>query len=96
MRAAGRSSTSPNPDCFGASTSSVVSTFRTGVEDRRGRRWPAETGGANRQSAVLNVRVEIYDLWEADERETAWDRLRDLVPMIAFQIPTIEHYNATV
>jgi 4-hydroxy-tetrahydrodipicolinate synthase len=44
---------------------------------------------------VVDVLVEIHDLWDAGKREAAWDRLRHLVPMIAFQIQTIEHYNAT-
>jgi 4-hydroxy-tetrahydrodipicolinate synthase len=44
---------------------------------------------------VVDVLVEIYDLWEAGRRDAAWDRLRDIVPMIAFQIQTIEHYNAS-
>jgi dihydrodipicolinate synthase/N-acetylneuraminate lyase len=44
---------------------------------------------------TVDLLVQIYDLWLADEKEAAWEQLRRLVPLLAFQIPTIEHYNAT-
>lgn len=44
---------------------------------------------------TVDVLVEIHDLWRSDQHEEAWSRLRDVLPMIAFQMESIEHYNAT-
>lgn len=52
-------------------------------------------GGVAPGTDIVDVLVDIYELWDADKHDAAWDRLRQVVPMIAFQIRTIEHYNAT-
>lgn len=44
---------------------------------------------------IVDVLVSIYELWDGDKLDEAWERLRQVVPMIAFQIQTIDHYNAT-
>jgi dihydrodipicolinate synthase/N-acetylneuraminate lyase len=44
---------------------------------------------------TVDILVEVHNLWRADRHEESWDRLRNVLPMIAFQIETIDHYNAT-
>lgn len=43
---------------------------------------------------IVDVLVEIHELWESDKPDAAWERLRQVLPMIAFQIQTMDHYNA--
>lgn len=44
---------------------------------------------------VVDRLVEIYELWRSDQSAEAWQRLQRLVPMLAFQMQDIDHYNAT-
>ncbi|HEX4009410.1 MAG TPA: dihydrodipicolinate synthase family protein [Solirubrobacteraceae bacterium] len=44
---------------------------------------------------LVDVLVDIHELWQADQAEEAWQRLRMVLPMIAFQMQDIDHYNAT-
>jgi dihydrodipicolinate synthase/N-acetylneuraminate lyase len=44
---------------------------------------------------VVDLLVEIYELWRTDQRAEAWQRMQPLVPMLAFQMQNIDHYNAT-
>jgi dihydrodipicolinate synthase/N-acetylneuraminate lyase len=44
---------------------------------------------------VVDLLVEIHELWRTDRRSDAWDRFQRIVPMLAFQIQDIDHYNAT-
>ncbi|HUE27430.1 MAG TPA: dihydrodipicolinate synthase family protein [Solirubrobacteraceae bacterium] len=44
---------------------------------------------------LVDVLVEIYELWQADQEQAAWERMRQALPMVAFQMRDIDHYNAT-
>jgi dihydrodipicolinate synthase/N-acetylneuraminate lyase len=44
---------------------------------------------------VVDVLVDIYELWRSDRQAEAWGRMERLVPMLAFQMQDIDHYNAT-
>jgi dihydrodipicolinate synthase/N-acetylneuraminate lyase len=44
---------------------------------------------------LVDVLVEIHDLWEEDRQHEAWERMRLVLPMIIFQMRDINHYNAT-
>jgi 4-hydroxy-tetrahydrodipicolinate synthase len=44
---------------------------------------------------TVDLLVEIHDLWRQDRHDDAWQRMCRVLPMLAFQMQTIEHYNAT-
>jgi dihydrodipicolinate synthase/N-acetylneuraminate lyase len=44
---------------------------------------------------TVDVLVEIHSLWSADRPDEAWERMRLLLPLLTFQMQTIDHYNAT-
>jgi 4-hydroxy-tetrahydrodipicolinate synthase len=44
---------------------------------------------------LVDILVEIHDLWQNDQPQEAWERMRLVLPMITFQMQDIDHYNAT-
>jgi 2-keto-3-deoxy-L-arabinonate dehydratase len=44
---------------------------------------------------LVDLLVDIYELWSAENHPEARERMRDVLPMLAFQMQTIDHYNAT-
>jgi 4-hydroxy-tetrahydrodipicolinate synthase len=44
---------------------------------------------------IVDLLVEIHDLWRQARHDDAWQRMCRVLPMLAFQMQTIEHYNAT-
>lgn len=44
---------------------------------------------------LVDVLVEIHDLWQSDRPNEAWERMRLVLPLVAFQMQDIDHYNAT-
>lgn len=44
---------------------------------------------------LVDILVDIYELWRSDQEGQAWDQLRLVLPMVAFQMRNIDHYNAT-
>lgn len=43
---------------------------------------------------VVDVLVGIHDLWCTDHHSQAWQRMREVLPLIVFQMRDIDHYNA--
>jgi 2-keto-3-deoxy-L-arabinonate dehydratase len=43
---------------------------------------------------LIDVLVEIHGHWEAERAAEAWDAMRAVLPMLVFQMQTIDHYNA--
>lgn len=44
---------------------------------------------------LVDVLVEVHELWAEDRQHEAWERMRLVLPMIVFQMRDINHYNAT-
>jgi 4-hydroxy-tetrahydrodipicolinate synthase len=44
---------------------------------------------------LVDILVEIHDLWQNEQTQEAWERMRLVLPMVAFQMRDIDHYNAT-
>ena len=44
---------------------------------------------------LVDLLVEIYDLWSQDRNGDGWQRMVRVLPMPTFQMQTIEHYDAT-
>ena len=44
---------------------------------------------------MLDLLVEIYDLWSQNRHGDGWQRMFEVLPMPTSQMQTIEHYNAT-
>jgi 2-keto-3-deoxy-L-arabinonate dehydratase len=44
---------------------------------------------------LVDLLVEIYDLWRQERHDDAWQRMFRVLPMLTFQMQTIEHCNAT-
>jgi 4-hydroxy-tetrahydrodipicolinate synthase len=44
---------------------------------------------------LVDLLVGIYELWSCNRRTEARDRMRALLPMLTFQMQTIDYYNAT-
>jgi 4-hydroxy-tetrahydrodipicolinate synthase len=44
---------------------------------------------------TVDILVEVHALWTADRIDEAWERLRLLLPLLAYEMQTIDHYNAT-
>ena len=44
---------------------------------------------------LVDLLVDIYELWNRDNHAEARERMRAVLPMLSFQIQTIDHYNAT-
>jgi 2-keto-3-deoxy-L-arabinonate dehydratase len=44
---------------------------------------------------LVDLLVEIYELWSCDSHLEARERMRSVLPMLTFQMQTIDHYNAT-
>jgi dihydrodipicolinate synthase/N-acetylneuraminate lyase len=43
---------------------------------------------------IVDVLVEIYGLWQSNRSEDAWERQRAILPMLVFEMQTIDHCNA--
>jgi dihydrodipicolinate synthase/N-acetylneuraminate lyase len=44
---------------------------------------------------LVDLLVDVYELWRADRHAEARERMRAVLPMLTFQMQTIDHYNAT-
>ncbi|HSZ03891.1 MAG TPA: dihydrodipicolinate synthase family protein [Solirubrobacteraceae bacterium] len=52
-------------------------------------------GGVAPGVDLVDRLVDVYELWSAENVEEARARMRALLPMLTFQMQTIDHYNAT-
>jgi 2-keto-3-deoxy-L-arabinonate dehydratase len=43
---------------------------------------------------LIDLLVEIHDLWRDDRQDDAWERMVRVLPMLTFQMTDIEHFNA--
>lgn len=44
---------------------------------------------------LTDLLVQVYERWSTQDSDGAWDLLTNLLPMLGFQMQTIDHYNAT-
>jgi 4-hydroxy-tetrahydrodipicolinate synthase len=44
---------------------------------------------------LVDLLVDIYELWRGESHGEARERMRAVLPMLTFQMQTIDHYNAT-
>jgi 2-keto-3-deoxy-L-arabinonate dehydratase len=44
---------------------------------------------------LVDLLVDIYELWSSENHAEARERMRAVLPMLTFQMQTIDHYNAT-
>jgi hypothetical protein len=44
---------------------------------------------------LVDLLVEIHGLWRDQQHDAAWERMHRVLPMLAFQMQDIEHFNAT-